>query len=241
MRTRVFVLLSIVAFVGSGTAWAGPVGSRDMAGALPPLPTPGVSPGDILPPVIQQAPADIFYGQPFIIVTPDARRVIKVGMLSVGGGGKSVTLTILGRSDNTLKVAAPASQQEAPPGQYLLFIYAQGFGDPIPSLPALVTLSLPHPSPPPSSGPGPSPTSPHSPTPGATTGRGGGTGSGGGAASGGPSGTGSGGSGGGQGPSAAVATPASSEHSIGAAPWLGGLLLILLLATFFGLRRMLRA
>jgi hypothetical protein len=237
MRARVFVLLTICALVVSVPS-AARAAQRTGTDALPPLPTPGGTPGNPLPPVIEQAPAQIFYAQPFTIVTPDARRIVKVEILQVGGGGKSVILPILGRTDSTLRVAAPASPGDAPQGQYLLFIYAQAFPEPIPSLPALITLSLPHVSPSPTTGHG-SPTPRRTTTPGGTAG-GGGKGSGGGPVSSGSPGSG-GAAGAGPSASAAVAAPASSQHSLGAAPWLGGILLLLLLATFFGLRRMLRA
>ena len=194
---------------------------------------------DISPPRIQQAPSEIFYRRTFVIISPDAPEVVKVGLLSVnivGGGNRSATLTIVGRTPTTLTVEAPAAPGEAPPGQYLLFIYAQGLNELVPSLPALLTLSVPPTSP----APRPTSTSPaghRSATPAGSKGGRGGNGSA--RASGGPgSGTGVTKSGP---PSAAVARPASGVRSLGAEPWIGSGLLVLLLATFFGLRRMLRA
>src|SRR5438132_530874 len=195
---------------------------------------------DISPPRIQQAPSEIFYRRTFVIVSPDAPEVVKVGMLSVnieGGGSRSATLTIVGRTPTTLTVEAPATPGEAPPGQYLLFIYAQGLKELVPSLPALLTLSVPPTSP----APRPTSTSPaghRSPTPPGSKGRNGGNGSAQRATGGPGSGTGVTKSGP---PSAAVARPASGVRSLGAEPWIGSALLVLLLATFFGLRRMLRA
>ena len=64
---------------------------------------------DISPPRIQQAPSEIFYRRTFVIVSPDAPEVVKVGLLSVnieGGGSRSATLTIVGRTPTTLTVDA---------------------------------------------------------------------------------------------------------------------------------------
>src|SRR2546428_3063138 len=77
------------------------------AHAALPLPTP--SPPNLTPPQIDQAPSQIFYGRAFTIVTRDASRVVKVSVLSVGGGAYSATLPILGRTANTLLVQGPAS------------------------------------------------------------------------------------------------------------------------------------
>ena len=176
----------------------------------------------------------IFYGRQFTIVTPDAGRIVQVGLLSVGGGGRSIKLDILGRTRDTLQVLAPRDPHVAPPGQYLLFIYASGPDGLLPSLPALLTLASP---PPPSSSP-PSPG--HSSTPGRGTGSGStGSGRNGGTGSGrGSPGSGLGGS---TQPHAAVASPASARRSVTTGAWLGVVLLVVFLGTFLGLRRMLRA
>jgi hypothetical protein len=151
-----------------------------------------------------------------------------------------VSLSILGRTRDTLLVGAPSGPGVAPPGQYLLFIYAKGpDGSLLPSLPALLTLSAP--APPPSSNP---PPSAHP----SASGRSSRPGSGGGPRTGGRTTKGSGTSGrpatspgSGAQPHAALASPASVQRSVGTGAWLGGLLLVVFVATFLGLRRMLRA
>src|SRR5207237_1294453 len=68
---------------------------------------------DISPPRIQQAPSEIFYRRTFVISSPDAPEVVKVGLLSVnivGGGNRSATLTIVGRTPTTLTVEAPGER-----------------------------------------------------------------------------------------------------------------------------------
>ena len=227
-RSLTVVVLSAALF-----GWGG----ATSAGAVPqPLPTPP----NLTPPIIQQAPSVIFYGRQFTIVTPDAGRIVQVGLLSVGGGGRSIKLDILGRTRDTLQVLAPRDPHVAPPGQYLLFIYASGPDGLLPSLPALLTLASP---PPPSSSP-PSPG--HSSTPGGTgsgstgSGRNRGTGSGRGSPGSGLGGSTAPGSGRTQ-PHAAVASPASARRSVTTGAWLGVVLLVVFLGTFLGLRRMLRA
>ena len=207
---------------------AAPISAASASPHVPILPTPG----NPTPPVIRQAPSEILFGRNFRIVSPDADRVVKVGLLSVGGGGGSLSLGIVDRFGEVLVVAAPDPGATAP-GPYLLFIYANGPDGLIPSLPALLTLSAP-PSPPPSSG--------HSPASGGTSG----------SQPGGRSSEESRSNAAGTSvrdasvratprPSAALASPAAAQRPLGTGVWVGVALLVVFVATFLALRRMLRA
>jgi len=94
-------------------------------------------------PVITSAPADLTYGQPFTVQTPNAAQIAKVSLMRYGAATHAfnaaqryVPLTFTAGS-GSLTINAPVDGNAAPPGYYMLFILdANG----IPSVAATVEL-----------------------------------------------------------------------------------------------------
>jgi hypothetical protein len=79
-------------------------------------------------PTISSAPAQIAYGAPFSVTSPNAASIAKVVMIRYGAvthgmnfAQRIIPLTFA-LNGNTLTVTAPANAFLAPPGNYLLFI-----------------------------------------------------------------------------------------------------------------------
>jgi hypothetical protein len=79
-------------------------------------------------PVISDAPADVTYGSPFHVTTPNAAQVTAVRWIHLGAvthsfdqSARANTLSFTPEGDG-LSVTAPSSPNSAPPGHYLLFI-----------------------------------------------------------------------------------------------------------------------
>jgi hypothetical protein len=103
-------------------------------------------------PIIASAPAEMGYGQPFRIASPDAARVERVSLLRAGSVTHSfdfdqryVGLAIEGRSPDALTVKGPPHANIAPDGVYMVFLVDR---DNVPSVGRFVTLRNP-PAPPP--------------------------------------------------------------------------------------------
>ncbi len=100
-------------------------------------------------PAITSAPSDLTWGQAFKIDTSDPNSVQKVCLMRPGAvthsfdqNGRYVPLPIQGRDSNPprLCVAAPSSPDEAPPGDYLLFILGSSDSPDVPSIARWVRL-----------------------------------------------------------------------------------------------------
>ncbi|HET7422760.1 MAG TPA: galactose oxidase early set domain-containing protein, partial [Gemmatimonadales bacterium] len=79
-------------------------------------------------PVITSAPADVTYGSPFQVATPNAAQVTAVRWIHLGAvthsfdqSARANTLTFTQQSGG-LSVTAPPDANAAPPGHYMLFI-----------------------------------------------------------------------------------------------------------------------
>lgn len=93
---------------------------------------PGVTPQELAPrPVITGAPTQLTWGQTFTICTPNPDAVESVALIrapstthSFDQNQRFVRLTRIGTASDPprLFVSAPASREEAPPGDYLLFL-----------------------------------------------------------------------------------------------------------------------
>lgn len=99
-------------------------------------------------PIITDTPASLQYDQAFDVVTPDATSITKVRLIRLGATNHSfdhATRSMEQRyivavpSGDQLRVRAPASGNEAPPGHYYLFI-ARGPNGNLPSLGKIVYL-----------------------------------------------------------------------------------------------------
>jgi plastocyanin len=84
---------------------------------------------DVPRPTIAAAPAEINYGQPFTIDTPQATDVVEALIMRPGAvthgfnmSQRAVELVITGKGAGTVDVEAPADGRIAPPGPYLLFV-----------------------------------------------------------------------------------------------------------------------
>jgi hypothetical protein len=89
------------------------------------------------------APATIDYAAQFAITTPDAASIAKVGLVRPGAVTHSVDMDqryiplSFTRGNGTLTATAPANQNVAPPGPYMLFVVnAEG----VPSVAKMVTV-----------------------------------------------------------------------------------------------------
>jgi hypothetical protein len=95
-------------------------------------------------PTLTSAPAEVHYGQPFPVGTPQAASIDRVNLLRPGSVTHSfnmdqrlVGLVISGASSQSVTVVAPPSWEVAPPGFYLLFVLASG----VPATGRMVHLS----------------------------------------------------------------------------------------------------
>ena len=95
-------------------------------------------------PTIESAPAQIGYGQPFTVGTPDASDVDAAHLVRAGSVTHSfnmeqrlVGLVVASRAARFVSLVAPPSANVAPPGWYLLFLLAGG----IPSVAAFVRVA----------------------------------------------------------------------------------------------------
>ncbi len=100
-------------------------------------------------PAIASAPSDLTWGQTFTIGTPDPNSVQKVCLMRPGAvthsfdqNGRYVPLPIQGRETNPprLCVTAPANSDDAPPGDYLMFILGSSDSPDVPSIARWVRL-----------------------------------------------------------------------------------------------------
>ena len=97
-------------------------------------------------PSITSAPANVTYGQPFFVGTPDTANVTKVTMLRLSSTTHAFNInqriSQLSFSVGTggLNVTAPANAVAAPPGHYLLFLLN---GSGVPSVASIVQLGGP--------------------------------------------------------------------------------------------------
>ena len=124
--------------------------------------------GELAPrPSITSAPATITRGTQFAISTPDAGSIAKVGLVRLGAVTHSVDmeqryvpLSFVAGADG-LTVNAPANDNIAPPGPYMLFVVDSAG---VPSMAKMVSLPLtnsePPPPPPPNAPPSVTITSP---------------------------------------------------------------------------------
>jgi hypothetical protein len=91
-------------------------------------------------PAISAAPAQLQYGQPFTVTTPDAAGIAKVSLMRFGAvthgvnmGQRLIPLSFTIGS-GALTVTAPGDANLAPPGYYLLFVVD---GNGVPSVAAV--------------------------------------------------------------------------------------------------------
>jgi galactose oxidase len=82
-------------------------------------------------PTITSAPSSVSYGQTFSVATPNAAQITQVRWIRIGSvthafdaGQRANTLTFTSTSSG-LSVKAPANDNVAPPGQYMLFILSR--------------------------------------------------------------------------------------------------------------------
>ena len=79
-------------------------------------------------PTIGSAPAKLGYNQTFVVQSPDAGRIAKVALVGVGSMTHGLNMNQrylplnFTAGSGSLTVTAPANQNLAPPGYYLLFI-----------------------------------------------------------------------------------------------------------------------
>lgn len=100
-------------------------------------------------PVISDAPSTLQYDQPYDVVTPDAAAITKVRLIRLGAATHSFDhaarsmelrfVTLAPPIGNKIRIRAPGSGNEAPPGYYFLFI-ARGTNGNLPSLGKIVYL-----------------------------------------------------------------------------------------------------
>jgi hypothetical protein len=94
-------------------------------------------------PVITQAPAEIGYGEAFVVATPDAGRVTRVSLVRLSSvthafdQNQRFSELSFRKTAGGLTVAGPETSQVAPPGHYLLFIL-DGAG--VPSLATVIHM-----------------------------------------------------------------------------------------------------
>jgi hypothetical protein len=101
--------------------------------------------GQLAPrPAVTAAPATIGYGAPFQISTPDASSIVKAGLVRLGAVTHSVDMDqryiplAFTAGSGTLMANAPANQNLAPPGPYMLFVVN---ADGVPSVAKMVTVA----------------------------------------------------------------------------------------------------
>jgi hypothetical protein len=103
--------------------------------------------GQLAPrPTVTSAPAEVRYGAPLQIATPDAASIRKVGLMRLGAVTHSVDMDqrhvplAFTAGSGTLTATGPANANVAPPGPYMLFVVdAAG----VPSVATMVTVPLP--------------------------------------------------------------------------------------------------
>jgi hypothetical protein len=94
-------------------------------------------------PVIGSAPATVAYGTNFAVQTPDAARIAKVSLIRYGAVTHSINMgqhfvpLAFTAGGSSLTVTAPANANQAPPGNYMLFLVDTNG---VPSLAATVRL-----------------------------------------------------------------------------------------------------
>jgi hypothetical protein len=97
-------------------------------------------------PLIDDAPADVGYGETFFVQTPDAGQIIKVTWLRLGSVTHDfnqdqrinrLTFSIAPGLPAGLNVTAPSNANLAPPGHYLLFLVN---GNGVPSVARIVQI-----------------------------------------------------------------------------------------------------
>ena len=94
-------------------------------------------------PAITGAPSSAGYGETITVGTPEAARINAVALIRTGSvthglnmDQRHITLSITGRSTNTLTVRMPPNANIAPPGYYLLFVLEGG----VPSVAPFIRL-----------------------------------------------------------------------------------------------------
>jgi hypothetical protein len=94
-------------------------------------------------PVVTAAPAEVGYGQPFLVATPDGETIAEVNWIrlpSVTHGfdqNQRLNRLAFSQTEGGVVVRAPADPNLAPPGHYMLFILNQ---DSVPSVARIVRL-----------------------------------------------------------------------------------------------------
>lgn len=94
-------------------------------------------------PTITAAPAEVSYGQPFLVTTPNAATITQANWIrlpSVTHGfdqNQRLNRLAFSQTDEGLVISAPADPNLAPPGHYMLFILN---GDGVPSVAKIIRL-----------------------------------------------------------------------------------------------------
>jgi hypothetical protein len=94
-------------------------------------------------PLLEQAPAEVRYGETFLAGTPDAGRIARVNWIRLSSVTHSfnenqrLNRLVFGAAPGGLNVTAPSGANLAPPGHYLLFLID---GDGVPSEGKVVRL-----------------------------------------------------------------------------------------------------
>jgi hypothetical protein len=95
-------------------------------------------------PAVAAAPGTIGYATPFQISTPDAGSIVKAGLVRLGAVTHSVDMDqryiplAFTAGSGALTASAPANQNIAPPGPYMLFVVN---ADGVPSVAKMVTVA----------------------------------------------------------------------------------------------------
>jgi len=92
-------------------------------------------------PQIARAPSFLQWGQTFTITVPNASQIDDVVLVRntaithlTDGDQREVVLDVIGRTGNTITLAAPPNGNVAPPGPYMLFVNAASDKGLIPSI-----------------------------------------------------------------------------------------------------------
>ncbi len=100
--------------------------------------------GSLAPrPAVTGAPATVAHGSPFEITTPEAASIAKVGLVRLGAVTHSVDMDqryiplAFTRGSGALTATAPANENIAPPGPYMLFVVN---ADGVPSVAKMVSV-----------------------------------------------------------------------------------------------------
>jgi hypothetical protein len=95
-------------------------------------------------PTVTSAPAEIAYGQPFQVSTPDGASITKVSLIRLSSAthglnmNQAIAFPSFAPSTGGIVVTAPASANTFPPGHYLLFLLN---GNGVPSIGRVVRIS----------------------------------------------------------------------------------------------------